>query len=81
MGSSVAGPTYSGALPSGAFSSSPSPAGREIPGFMKPGVFQQRPTFNMPGAPIMPMNIWAQQAWIRNTPNAFGKKGPKFPPR
>jgi hypothetical protein len=43
----------------------------KVPGFMKPGVTQQKPAF--PGGPILPFNPYAQQAWINNTAYPFGK--------
>ena len=37
------------------------------------GLMQQRPTMNMPDAPMMPQNPYARAAWLRNTPTAHGK--------
>jgi len=73
MGMSVGKPFSRPNLSNTGFYGTQDNSDQNLPGFLKPGVFQQRPTFDFPGAPTMPPNPYAQQAWIRNTPNAMGK--------
>ncbi len=54
-------------------------ADQKVPGSALIGVMRPKPTMNVAGAPMMPMNPYAAQAWLRNTPTALGKCWPARP--